>query len=72
MKLNYFPDTDSLYIDLREQPSVESIEVAAGVVLDFGASGELVGIDIDNASHHVDLDHLVLTGMHAQIERIAN
>ena len=41
-------------------------------MLDFGANGELVGIDIDNASHHVDLDHLVLTGMHAQIERIAN
>jgi len=72
MKLNYFPDTDSLYIDLREQPSVESIEVADGVVLDFGASGELVGIDIDNASRTVDLDHLILTRMHAQIERIAS
>jgi len=72
MKLNYFPDTDSLYIDLREQPSVESIEVADGIVLDFGASGELVGIDIDNASRTVDLDHLILTRMHAQIERIAS
>jgi len=41
MKLNYFPDTDSLYIDLRQQPSVESIEVPDGIVLDFGASGEL-------------------------------
>ena len=72
MKLNYFPDTDSLYIDLRQQPSVESIEVAVGIVLDFGASGELVGIDIDNASRTVDLDHLILTRMHAQIERLAS
>ena len=72
MKLNYFPDTDSLYVDLREQPGVESIEMADGDVLDFGASGELVGIDIDNATRHVDFDHLVLTRMHAQIERVAS
>ncbi len=26
MKLNYFPDTDSLYIDLSHRPSVESQE----------------------------------------------
>jgi len=52
---NYFHGTDLLYIDLRQQPSVESIEVADGIVLDFGASGELVGIDIDNASRTVDL-----------------
>ena len=50
MKVNYFPDTDSLYIDLSEQPSVESREISEGVVLDYDASGHLVGIDIDNAS----------------------
>ena len=72
MKLNYFPETDSLYIDLREQPSVESIEVSQGVVLDFGESGQLVGIDIDNASRNVELDRLILTRMHAQVERIAS
>jgi uncharacterized protein YuzE len=72
MKLNYFPETDSLYIDLRETPSVESIEVAEGVVLDFGAGGQLVGIDIDNASRNVELDRLILTRLHAEIERIAS
>jgi uncharacterized protein YuzE len=35
MKLNYFPDTDSLYIDLAHKPSVESREVSEGVVLDY-------------------------------------
>ncbi|MGD9597545.1 MAG: DUF2283 domain-containing protein [Steroidobacteraceae bacterium] len=55
MKLHYYADTDSLYIDLTEEPSVESREVAAGVVLDFGAHGNLVGIDIDNATAKVDL-----------------
>lgn len=50
MKFHYYPEIDSLYIDLSEKPSVDSQEVAAGVVLDFGAEGPLVGIDIDNAS----------------------
>lgn len=55
MKLHYYPETDSLYIDLSERPSVDSREVAAGVVLDFDADGELVGLDIDNASRVVDM-----------------
>ena len=60
MKLNYYPDTDSLYIDLSEQPSVESREVSEGIVLDYDARGNLVGIDIDNASRKVDLKKLTL------------
>ena len=71
MKVNYYPDTDSLYIDLSEQASVESREVSAGVVLDYNAAGELVGIDIDNASKKVQLERLVLTRMTSRIERIA-
>ena len=47
MKLNYHPETDSLYIDLSEKPSAESHEISEGVVLDYDANGNLVGIDID-------------------------
>ena len=45
MKLNYFPDTDSLYIDLSHKQSTESQEVSEGVVLDYDAEGNLVGIE---------------------------
>jgi uncharacterized protein YuzE len=58
VKLRYYSDTDSLYIDLAERPSVDSREVTPGVVLDFDASGILVGIDIYQASHHLDLSGL--------------
>jgi uncharacterized protein YuzE len=71
MKVNYYPDTDSLYIDLSHHPSVESREVSAGVVLDYDEEGNLVGIDIDNASVKVQLDRLVLAGLPAEIETIA-
>lgn len=55
MKFHYYSDTDSLYIDLSAKTSVDSQEVAPGVVLDFDADGHLVGIDIDNASQFIDL-----------------
>jgi uncharacterized protein YuzE len=65
MKLNYFPDTDSLYIDLSQRPSVESREVSEGVVLDYDDQGNLAGIDIDHASRKLDLRELVTSHMPA-------
>jgi uncharacterized protein YuzE len=59
MKLNYHPETDSLYIDLASRPSAESQEVSAGVVLDYDADGNLVGIDIDHASRKLNLSEVV-------------
>ena len=61
MKLNYFPETDSLYIDLSDRASVESREVSEGIVLDYDADGNLAGIDIDNASTKVDMTDLTLS-----------
>ncbi|RJR44822.1 MAG: DUF2283 domain-containing protein [Deltaproteobacteria bacterium] len=61
MKISYYPDTDSLYIDLSEQPSAVSREISEGVVLDYDAQGRLVGIDIDNASNKVELKKLTLS-----------
>lgn len=58
MKFHYYPETDSLYIDLSDKDSAESREVTPGVVLDFDTEGHLVGIDIDHASKIVDLSRL--------------
>ena len=70
MKLNYYAETDSLYIDLAERPSVESREVSEGVVLDYDAGGNLVGIDIDNASARVALDLLTLDKLPSEIRTV--
>ena len=58
MKFYYYSETDSLYIDLSEKTSTDSREVVPGVVLDFDAEGNLVGIDIDHASKIVNLSRL--------------
>jgi len=70
MKLNYYPDTDSLYIELSEEPSTESQEVTDGIVLDFGEQGAVVGIDIDHASKKVQLQRLVVAGIPGAVEQL--
>ena len=72
MKVNYFPETDSLYIDLSERLSVENREISEGVVLDYDESGILVGIDIDNASEKVQLQKLVVSKFPAVVETTAS
>ena len=58
MKFKYYPETDSLYIDLSSNPGIDSKEVAEGVVIDLDREGNIVGIDIDQASKKVDLEDL--------------
>jgi uncharacterized protein YuzE len=70
MKMSYYPETDSLYIDLVDRSSVESREVSQGVVLDYDADGNLVGIDIDNASKKLDLRELTLSKLPAESQTL--
>jgi uncharacterized protein YuzE len=63
MRLSYDPKTDSLYIHLTERPSIESDEVANGIVLDFAEDGALVGIDVQHASRQVDISRLMIDNM---------
>jgi len=55
MKLHYYPETDSLYIELKDIPDVETREIALGLNVDLDEKGEVVGFDIDHASRKLDL-----------------
>lgn len=46
MKLEVDQDADALYLTVDDSPVAESQEVSPGVVLDFNARGEVVGIEI--------------------------
>ena len=67
MKLNYYQDTDSLYIDLSSGKSVKSREISEGVVLDYDRKGKLVGIDIDNASKKLDFSELKIVHVPGEV-----
>ena len=71
MKVAYYSNTNSLYIDLAERASVESREISDGIVLDYDADGNLVGVDIDNASRKVQLQTLIVSGLDGEVERRA-
>lgn len=58
MKIHYYPETDSLYIELRAEPGVQTREIAEGVIADLDAEGGVVGLDIDTASTRLDLSTL--------------
>ena len=55
MKLHYYPETDSLYIELKTTPGTETVEVVEGLVVDLDERGDVVGFDIENASQKSDL-----------------
>lgn len=63
MDIEYFPDTDTLYIRLAERTSAESQEIAPNVVADFDEEGRLIGIEIDPVKGLVDLSHLEAKGL---------
>ena len=63
MKLHYYPEIDSLYIELQPGVSIETREVSSDVVADFDAAGHVVGLDIDHASKHLDLTKLETIGL---------
>lgn len=63
MKLNYFPETDSLYIELAQRPGTDAEEIRPGIVIDLDESGGVVGIDIDNASQLLDLSRVDTTNL---------
>ena len=70
MKLNYYPETDSLYIDLSSKPSKDSVEVSEGIVIDYDEEGRITGIDVDNASHKIDLKEIILNKLPTQFQSI--
>jgi uncharacterized protein YuzE len=58
MKLYYYPETDSLYIELSSKAGADAQEIAPDIVFDYDGDGRIVGIDIDHASKIVDLSDM--------------
>ena len=58
MRLHYYPETDSLYIELSNAPGAETRQIVEGLVVDLDADGKVVGFDIDHASVKLDLSRI--------------
>ena len=62
MNFHYDKESDSLYIELSPQPSFDSEEVSEGVVVDYDTAGHIVGLDIENASKHINMADIHVKG----------
>jgi uncharacterized protein YuzE len=71
MKIEYFRETDSLYIELADRPGADTREIEEGIVLDIDDQGHAVGIDIDQASKHLILNKLNLRRLPFEVEQVA-
>jgi uncharacterized protein YuzE len=54
MKVTYDAEVDALSLILHDAPVEESDEVRPGVILDYDVAGNVVGLEILNASKRVD------------------
>jgi uncharacterized protein YuzE len=71
LKLHYYPETDSLYIELKSDPGAETREIVSGLNVDLDASGEVVGLDIDHASQKLDLTTLETISLPVRVSKVA-
>ena len=71
MRLHYYPETDSLYVELRAGPGAETREVSDGLNVDLDAAGNVIGFDIDHASKRLDLSTLETKALPVHSARVS-
>ncbi|MCC5643778.1 DUF2283 domain-containing protein [Nostoc sp. CHAB 5824] len=54
MKINYDPEVDILRIILSDVPIEDSDEEKPGVILDYDEEGNIIGLEILEASKRID------------------
>ena len=50
MKIRYFKDTDTLYIEFRDRPVAETRDLDENTLLDVDAEGNICAITVEHAS----------------------
>jgi len=65
MKISYFDDTDTLYIEFRDSDIEESKDLDENTILDVDAKGNVCAITFEHASRRTDVSHLIVEGIAA-------
>jgi len=65
MKMSYFEDTDTLYIEFKSTGVVESKDLDENTILDVDENDDIVAITVEHASARTDIQHLTLSGIAA-------
>ncbi|OGA21558.1 MAG: hypothetical protein A3H34_03565 [Betaproteobacteria bacterium RIFCSPLOWO2_02_FULL_67_19] len=55
MKIRYFRDTDTLYIEFRQAPVAETRDLDEDTQIDVDTGGNICAITVEHASRRADL-----------------
>ena len=65
MKVKYFRDTDTLYIEFHSEGVVESRDLDENTVMDLDADGNICALTFEHASSRMDVEQITLEGIAA-------
>ena len=65
MKVQYFEDTDTLYIEFQDRQIVETRDLDENTLLDLDVGGNVCAITFEHASKRTDINHLQVEGIAA-------
>ena len=65
MKVKYFKETDTLYIEFRAGDIADSKDLDENTVLDVDADGNICAITFEHASERTDVRRLTVEGIAA-------
>ena len=65
MKMSYFDDSDTLYIEFRAGDIVDTKDLDENTTLDLNSNGDVVAITLEHASQRTDIGQLTLNGIAA-------
>lgn len=65
MKVQYFKDTDTLYIEFQGGEISETRDLDENILLDLDSDGNVCAITFEHASQRTDISHLQVEGIAA-------
>ncbi len=57
MKIKYYQETDTLYIEFRDAKIVETRDLDENTLLDVDSKGNICAITVEHASDRADIRH---------------
>lgn len=66
MKVSYFGDADTLYIEFRASDIAETRDLDENTLMDLDADGNVCAITFEHASERTDVHHLTVEGIAAR------
>lgn len=65
MKVQYFEDTDTLYIEFQAREISETRDLDENTLLELDSDGNVCAITFEHASQRTDISHLQVEGIAA-------